>query len=247
MDQISEYYFSIDAFSPETMPMSRLAEYMSELARLIGEERNVHFRRLDKGSAVIVHWVEPEAAPKVRERINLARQGRGPAEPLRAIQNINRKLEEDSGSGLLLEGGAEIIRFPGRDIVDDILIGPLTQPTILEGVVIRIGGTQSFVPVHLDVENSGVQSRCYASRNTAKLLARHIFGPQLRLAGPGTWLRMVSGRWALDRFIVQSFEVLEKRPLAEQLADLRSLDGGWSNVVDPWAELSRIRHGSDEA
>lgn len=246
MDKITEYYFSIDSFTPETLPMSRLAQYMSDLARLIGEERTVHFRRLDKGSAVIVHWVEPDAAAKVRERVSLARQGRGPAEPLRAIQNINIMLEEDGGSGLLLEGGAEIIRFPGHKIVDEVTAGPITQPTTLEGVVIRVGVTKELVPVHLAVEGAGVQSRCWAFRDTAKILARHIFGPELRLSGAGTWLRGANGRWVLERLKVQTFDVLERRPLAEELVDLRSLDSGWSGVADPWAELSRIRHGGDE-
>ena len=34
MKEQHEYRFVIDAFSPETLPMSRLAEYMGELARL---------------------------------------------------------------------------------------------------------------------------------------------------------------------------------------------------------------------
>jgi hypothetical protein len=33
----AEYRFRIDAFTPETMPMARLAEYMSQLAQLLGE------------------------------------------------------------------------------------------------------------------------------------------------------------------------------------------------------------------
>lgn len=36
--------FNIDIFRPETIPMSRLAEYMSELAELYGRELSVHFK-----------------------------------------------------------------------------------------------------------------------------------------------------------------------------------------------------------
>ena len=246
MDKINEYRFHIQAYTPETLPMSRLAEYMSDLARLIGEQRNVHFARLDPGSAVIVHWVEPDVVAKVQARVSLARQGVGPAEPLRAIQNINAMLEEDGGTGFLETGSADVIHFPSRGTADAVLIGPLSQPTMLEGVVIRVGGTKEMVPIHLAVEGGSVQSRCYASRDTAKLLARHIFGPELRLTGPGLWLRTVKGRWVLDRFTVHSFDVLERRPLAEELAGLRALDNGWLGVADPWAELFRIRHGDEE-
>ena len=139
MEKTVEYFFTIDALSPETLPMFRLSEYLADLSKLIGEERSVHFRRLDKGSAVIVHWVEQDAAPRVRQRVGLARNGVGPLEPLRAIERINEKLEEDGASGVLTESGAEIIRFPGHKIADDILVGPITQHTNLQGVVIRIG------------------------------------------------------------------------------------------------------------
>ena len=64
----TEYRFRIDAYSPETMPMARLAEYMAELALLLGEPSAVHFKRLARGSTVLVNSVDREAAPKVRQR-----------------------------------------------------------------------------------------------------------------------------------------------------------------------------------
>lgn len=36
------YRFKIDAYSPDTMPMARLAQYMGELAVLLGEREAVH-------------------------------------------------------------------------------------------------------------------------------------------------------------------------------------------------------------
>lgn len=247
MDDATEYRFIIDAFSPETLPMSRLAEYMVDLAKLAGEEDKVHFRRLDKGSAVIVHWVEPVAAPKVRQRISLAKAGSGPAEPMRAIERINEKLEEDGVSGVLTQGGAEIIRFPGHKVVDDVLVGPITQHTSLQGVVIRIGGTKDLVPVHFTVEGTTTQARCVASRDMAKQLARHIFGPELRVEGPGAWVRRQSGQWFLSRLTIRSFEPLARRALADELADLRGVYHSWADSADPWTELARLRRGSEEA
>ncbi|CAB4242229.1 hypothetical protein UFOVP83_40 [uncultured Caudovirales phage] len=38
MGTTTEYEFRIGAFSPKTMPMSRLAEYLAVLAELIGEK-----------------------------------------------------------------------------------------------------------------------------------------------------------------------------------------------------------------
>jgi len=45
-----EYRFKIDAYTPDTMPMSRLAEYMRELSEMLGEPSAVHFERLEPGS-----------------------------------------------------------------------------------------------------------------------------------------------------------------------------------------------------
>jgi hypothetical protein len=53
-----EYRLRIDAFTPETLPMSRLAEYMADLATLLGEQERVHFARLENGSTALVHTIE---------------------------------------------------------------------------------------------------------------------------------------------------------------------------------------------
>ncbi len=51
----NEYRFVIDALRPDAISMARLAEYMGELARLLGETRHVHFLRLDEGSVALAH------------------------------------------------------------------------------------------------------------------------------------------------------------------------------------------------
>ena len=62
MEVAKDYRFAIDAYSPDTLPMS-------DLARLLGNTKRVHFRCLEAGSTVMVHRVEPEAAQEVNDRI----------------------------------------------------------------------------------------------------------------------------------------------------------------------------------
>jgi hypothetical protein len=57
--------FYVDAYSPETIPMAKLAEYMSDFAALLGRENAVHFAGLESGSTQIAAIVEPEDLPKV--------------------------------------------------------------------------------------------------------------------------------------------------------------------------------------
>src|SRR6202034_2994476 len=59
-----EYRFKIDAYSPHTIPLARLSQYLSDLARMMGETANVHLSRVDKGSTVHVICVDWEEAPK---------------------------------------------------------------------------------------------------------------------------------------------------------------------------------------
>ena len=66
MKEQREYRFVIDAYRPDTLPMARLAEYMGELARLLGRLDQVHFVRLEEGSTALVQRVEPRLRPTSR-------------------------------------------------------------------------------------------------------------------------------------------------------------------------------------
>ncbi len=111
-----EFYFRIDAFTPSTIPMARLAEYMAGLAVILGEPASVHFVKLQRGSTILVHRVQSEAVPKVRDRARAVRRGDAPRDALRAYENINNMLLADNGTGELKERDAEavIIPFPGE-------------------------------------------------------------------------------------------------------------------------------------
>ena len=74
----SEYRFVIETYSPETMPASQLAEYMTNLGRLFGENEHMHFVRLECGSTALVQAVESEAVSKTRNRFRTTTNGNPP-------------------------------------------------------------------------------------------------------------------------------------------------------------------------
>src|SRR3954464_337622 len=84
-----EYQFKIERYSPDTLPMARLAEYMADLARIMGETEHVHFRRVAKGSAVIIPAVDWQAVPKVRARVHSVKRRQAPADVLRIADALN--------------------------------------------------------------------------------------------------------------------------------------------------------------
>ena len=241
-----EYRFVIDAYTPDTLPMSRLAEYMADLARFMGTAEQVHFVRLESGSTVLVQVVEPQAAPKVRDRIYAVAHDQGPDDAANAFKALNRYLADDNAIGSLrVGGGAEVIRFPGREQLAPLTFGAFNQPGVLDGVLIRVGGRDDTVPVHLrDCERIHM---CNATRDIAKRLAVHLYGPTLRVQGDGRWERDADGIWLMKRFNITEFCELDETPLSEVAERLRNVEGsGWTDIDDPHAELRRLRR-LDEA
>lgn len=248
MDKRYEYKFKIDAFSPDTIPMARLAEYMADLATLLGEKERVHFARLEEGSTVLVPGIENEAYPKVQTRlatINVM-EDEGPEEALRAIKAIDARLAADNAVGhLYAEGGAEIIHFPGCEKPKPLTFGAFSQEGSLDGVLIKVGGRDATVPVHL--QEGQLVHICNANRDLARELAPHLFGETLRVHGTGRWERDADGQWALKRFNIAHFEVLDDAPLTELVGRLRQIPGnGWKDMEDPYSELKQLRQGPDE-
>lgn len=234
-----EFRFRIDPYTPETIPMVRLAEYLRQLAAMLGEPSAVHFVRLEASSTVVVHHVEREAVPKVRDRATAVARHHGSRDAMRAYRTINQMLRQDNGAGVLqAPTGAEIVRFPG--IQEVIRYGSVTQQCAVDGEVIRIGGTRERVPIRLRSEEELIAD-CYTSRATARKIARYLFEP-VRLFGNGRFIREDDGAWKLEYFTFENFVPLTEEPLSSVVEALRSIPGGeWGD--DALDELRYIRHG----
>lgn len=245
MNDNGEYRFVIDAYSPDTLPMSRLAEYMADLARLLGSADRVHFVRLEAGSTVLVQRVEPEVAVEVSRRMRGLADNTAPIDATNAFKALNRRLADDDATGSLQEGGAEVIPFPGRNQPQPLTFGAFNQPGVLDGVLIRVGGQGDTVPAHL--RDGEVIHMCQATRDMARQLAVHLYGPTLRVQGEGRWEREADGGWLMKRFNIARFEELDDAPLGDVVERLRSVEGsGWKEIDAPAEELRTLR-GIDEA
>ena len=241
MDDFVVYDFRIDVWKPETLPLKRLAEYASELARLFGSAPDVHLLRIRKGSHVQEFAVANTARASVERQLALVRTADAPDDLIRPYRNVNEYLRTDGGSAVLkLKGGAKIIEFPGgkTPLADEVVIH---EAGTLDGVVMRVGGKDDTVPVWLEGENRE-RLACTASRPLAKELAGHLFGNAVRVSGMGKWRRNADGRWALEEFVIKSWQALDETPLDEMVTKLRAVPGSaWDQMDDPQAEWRRIR------
>lgn len=241
-----EFRFEIKAYSPQTMPLDRLARYLDHLATILGEAKSVHLDRIEGGSTVPILRVDWESVPKVKKRANDVRNNEGPAEARAAKKALEKDLAEDNAEygDLIDQHGGRVIRFPGRDRNEEPEYGPFNQHGTLDGVPIVVGGENDPVPVHL--QDRGEIHNCLASRQTAKDISRFLFTAPLRVSGIGKWVRTPDGVWTMRRFTIQTFQELRAGSLHDVTDRLRAIDAEWKRRKNPIAELVAIR-GSEEA
>lgn len=235
-----EYRFWIDAYSPETLPLARLAEYLTELAKLFGDTAAVHFSRLEAGSTVAVQKIDREARPKVRERLLSLERGDAPKDARIAYKSINHMLRADNAVGVLQtrKGSTPVLKFPGRESREE-RFPMVKEHGSIDGIVMRVGGTDDTVPVLLQSEGQQI-SGCHANKKIAKELAVRLFEP-VRLSGIGKWRRDPGGDWNLEEFRIESFEALRDATLATAFAELRKVPGEWTPAA--YGELKLLREG----
>ena len=237
----TEYRFHIDAFSPETIPLERLAEYLGYIARIFGEKERVHFAHLEGGSTTPVLKVEREALPNVRERIHLVRAGDGPLDSMNAFNELNKRLAADNANGVILDPtNARVLKFPGRDAATHTVYGPFEESGTFEGIPIKVGGERADVPVHLDGQPVQI---VYAPRRLARDIAQYIFSTPIRVEGKGKWMRDRMGDWIMQRFLVERFDVLSEDSLQGSITRLRAIPAEWKRKDDPLRELAELRDG----
>lgn len=243
----SEFEFVLDAYTPDTLPMTRLAEYLVDLAALVGEKDRVHFRRISEGSVAIAYAVDDEAVLTVRERVTSAPTADEASDERRAFERINQKLTADNTSAHVREvgmDGAQLLYFPGPHRQLDPQYGPFNEQGSLRGRVISVGGKQKIVNVN--IQDGETVYYCEASRDTALELAPLMFFQDLRVFGTGRYTRTPDGQWKMLSFRITHHETLEQRPLAEAVERLRAVTRRVGLDKDIIAKLAELR-GSSEA
>jgi len=235
---VVRFVFKIDAFTPATIPMARLGEYMTALAWFLGEIDAVHFSKVTPGSTRVSMLAEREAAPKIRARAEAVRTGTAPRDVMDQYRTINKMLRDDKGTGRFGEEKqrGKILAFPGRN---ETLSKPLTvrQQGTFDGELIRVGGTDKTSHVMLVSEDQR-QSEFETDRAMAKRLGKHLY-EYVRLHGRGTWQRDVDGEWSLVKFKIDDFDPLDDAPLSSAIADLRTLADQWGDEAVQLVKFDR--------
>jgi len=242
-DMSKRYTLYVEAYTPETIPMARLAQYMQNLAAMLGHDAAVHFETLKPGSTQIVSRIDHEDVPKVATDLAQLKRGEGTPEAKKAQAAIDQLLAEDNATGFVYEDedeNAKIIAFPGVTRPKPTTFGPFHEEGSLDGVLISVSGADQTV--HLQLQNGDIRyTGIDTNRETARRLAKHMYEP-VRVFGTGRWLRDQEGTWLLKRFKVESYKVLRSDDLKEAIDQMRAIEGSeWKDMDDPIGALKALR------
>ena len=236
--------FTIGAYTPSTMPMTRFIEYMSHLAKLLGEPKHVHLVGVVEGTTTGVVEIDSGAYPAVSQRLDKSRQEAASQEMQQIHQEIDDLLRADRADGATLvdDEGQVLATFAGAT-TDERLYGPFTQPDSLDGQLIAVGGQNDPVPVRVQAPDTVYY--CSATRALAKEMSTHLWGAPLRVWGTARWSRGHHEEWSMHHFRIERYEVLSDESLADLTGRLRAIDADWKNLENPFEVLADIR-GSDD-
>lgn len=247
-----EYRFHIEVFTPDTLPMARLSEYLADLSALLGNKEHVHFLRVEEAeSSNLAYMVDMPAVPKANRRLELVRQRSPDAAPeaVTAFEKINARLIQD-GSSAEIQSDAEpdnLLVFPGNNIAPAQpaqRFGPIIEPGIIDGQIVRVGGLDKTIPVHMR-SSEGISYCNTTDEGMAQRLGNYILGRPLRVIGEGKWFRDEREQWKRKVFTIYDFTEIESVSLIESVARLRAIAGPLNAIKDPLALLHVIRHGPE--
>jgi hypothetical protein len=244
----TEFTFRIDAFTPDTLPMARLAEYLAALAKLLGHQEHTHFVGVEPGSARLVHKVDAVDVPKVESRLQSIRMGDAPKDAIVARQTLEDLLANDNAVGSLFENetGRVVVPFIGRDRPKAITFPPFREDTTIQGQVVNIGGRDTTAHATLqdgDIFHVNVSMK----RDLARELAKLLYGPTVRLHGNGRFERQKDGVWKMLDFKVDRYTVLNDRTVAETLAAIRRVPDNGLMESNAYEDLRKVRRTQDNA
>lgn len=231
MEEFEELEFLIPAYTPETMPLDRLIEYLQQIADVVGVAGDMHLIRIEASSTKPVFKMPVPTAIRARERAAAVRNGGGTSAQRSAFKRIRQMVKKDGGEPASLKDRTGVLLdFPPT--IEDI--GPIMgvrQASTFDGSLLRVGGIGDHTPILMQDPGGEVFSGFSAPKDLAKAMAHSLFEP-IRVTGIGNWERSAAGRWKLTKMLIQTYEPLSDEPLSEVFGKLRAAQVVWPPNAD---------------
>lgn len=231
MADFEELEFVIPAYTPETMPLPRLLEYLTQIAAVVGVADDMHLIRIEKSSTKPVFKMPRETAARARERADAVRLGRGNQAQRTAYERIRQMVRRDGDKPASLSDRSGVILSFFPEEPPDAVVATIRQPTTFDGALTRIGGVGDYSAVQMQDVSGKVYSGFSAPRSLAKAMGGLLFEP-LRVTGIGNWERTRAGHWNLSKMLIQSYERMEDSAAEDIILRLHAAKVDWPEDAD---------------
>lgn len=220
---------------PREVPLWRLAEYMREFAKLLGEADDVYFSGISKGSVCIAaHSKRGNGlGAAARRAVNVSR-GEGNQDSRKSYETIGAMAAKDGRSARLTRRNSVLLHFP---------TGRLIQPKPLS--IRDWGHVVGYVSAIYEDKAEGVKVRIRPLDGGALIYGTapgHIgdklaqyFKKTIRIEGVGWWERDQQGAWSVREIEVEGFQPVETVGIRQAVDRLRALPVEWED--DPLDEI----------
>jgi hypothetical protein len=242
MADLERFEFTVPGYTPETMPLDRLIEYLEQLSVVLGEASELHLVGIEKSSVRPVLVMRHDVATRARARASEVRQGGGSARRRGAFDRIRHMVSEDGGAPASLKAPeGQILEFSKVDIGADQIVHAVRQPTTVQGELIRVGGRQENAQLLIQELSGNVIAGCTAPRSIASAMAPLLYKP-VSVSGVGRWHRSNVGKWEIESLHVQSFEELDADDHESTVAKLQAVSVAWPD--DAMEQLAAMRQAA---
>ena len=224
-----ELSFVIPGFTPETIPLDRLIEYLQQMVILLGDPDQLHLISIDEGSVKPIIRATKTVVNNSKHNLKNIKSGIGTRKQNDAHKKIRGMLRRDApGSNIqahIYYKKQILLKISPEDEISKPISG-IRQHTTIDGQLIRVGGVSEDASLSIQDLQGKTISGLFAKRAIAKDLGALLWEP-VRLSGVGVWDRTIEGEWILNRMQVQSFEKLVDQELDVLVDNLVSLNLPW--------------------
>ena len=208
----TQYEFIIKDFSPSTLKISRLAEYLKELSKIFGETHKIYFDRVDEGSVCLKFNIEERIEKKISEHLIKRFNSKEIQDSI-----LQKLLEKDETSAILKISDGKMIQFPGIENPKKIKEFTISCERVTTGKIVSISGKDKTINV--DLLDNGIEYYCLCFEDIVKKLK---WGMYISAATEGYWIKTDEG-WRTDRkkrLKIKNFKILKKQTPYETFKEL---------------------------
>ncbi|MEO0426710.1 MAG: hypothetical protein AAF160_04620 [Pseudomonadota bacterium] len=211
------------AKGPRDLPLERMAEYMREFARMLGEPERVLFSGVKEGSVCIAARARLGygLGPAANRTVSIGR-GEGSAESRRAYEKISEMAAADNRRARVQRRHAVLLHFPTGAHANKDRLRVRNRGHVTGQLSGLLEDTATNIRARLRPLDGGALIYCEASYAIGDKLGAH-FRKVVRIFGPGWWERKADGTWVCKNIEAESFEPVENIEIRSLIDRLRGL------------------------